>query len=191
MWSSHQKVWAVGMTVIWILSPWGASAVVCKACTVEIIDSCKPTTGQCSLPHAWDALGCLLGNPCCKSGWILCRDRCKKGCLSLLSDFYSRVLFIFTSKADTLLLEPWCYSGIQASQTHSHFSSQVPRWLQSHVWPTPSILACFPSWRTYEQGEEPPRQMDLEVLVNLSFREWSRYWKPETAKASRAWENTE
>ena len=172
------------MTVTLILSPWVSSAVVVgTVCTDNVICSHRPTAEQRSLPHAWDALGCLLGSLCCEASWTLYRERWKKT-LSFPSDFSRPVLFTFTSRADTLFPEPWCFSGIQASQTSSHFSSQGPRWLQSQVSPTSLNLACFRTCMTHDWGKEPSREIDLEVLVNLSFREWSRKGEPETARAS-------
>ena len=112
------------MTMTLILSPCVSSAVViCTVCADNVICSHRPTAEQRSLPHAWDALGCFLGSLCCEASWTLYRERWKKT-LSFPSDFSPRVLFSFTSRADTLFPEPWCYSGIQASQTPSHFSSQ-------------------------------------------------------------------
>ena len=64
------------MTVTLILCPWVLSAVVvCIVCTDNVICTHRTTAEQRSLPHAWDALDCLLGSLCCEANWTLYRER--------------------------------------------------------------------------------------------------------------------
>lgn len=52
-------------------------------------------------------------------------------------------------------LEPWDFSGTEASQIPGHFGSKSQCWLHSHSWLTHSFLDHFPFWRTHEGRGAP------------------------------------